>query len=68
MKLFHRNRREYTSDFLADLAKATFGLAIASKLFHDFPLWARVALLICGALFYFVGLWLKPKPLKGEEE
>src|SRR4029077_19951229 len=58
-------RRRFTAHYLADLSKADFAVALASKLFIDLGLWLRVGLTVLGIMFFVAGLFLLPK---GEKE
>ena len=57
-------RREFTARYLADLSKAIFAVALASKLFLELPRWLRVALPVVGVLFFVVAFFLYPKKAK----
>ena len=56
-----RARRKFTAQYLADISKAVFAVALASKLFVDLALWQRVGLTVLGIAFFLVGLFILPK-------
>ena len=58
-------RRKFIANYLADISKAIFAVALASKLFVDLALWLRTILTIAGMVFFVVGLFVLPK---GERE
>ena len=65
MKIITNARREFTARYLADLSKAIFAVALASKLFVDLTRWLRITLTLLGAVFFVAALIIHPK---GEKE
>lgn len=61
MAVIDEARREFTSRYLADLSKAIFAVALASKLFVDLPQWLRFALPSVGLLLFLIAFCLYPK-------
>lgn len=40
--IIDQTRREFTARYVADISKAIFAVALASKLFVDLPVWLRL--------------------------
>lgn len=54
-------RREFTARYLADLSKAIFAVALASKFFLELPWWLRVLLPLLGLLLFVIAFFLYPR-------
>ena len=59
-------RREFTARYLADLSKAIFAVALASKFFLDLRPELRIALPILGCLFFMAAYFLCPTKRRDE--
>ena len=65
MRIIDKNRKEFTARYLADISKAIFAVALASKLFVELAVWIRITLPILGFLIFAIAFFIQPK---GEEK
>ena len=54
-------RREFTAGYFADLSKAIFAVALASKFFIDLRTWLRVLMPSIGLFFFIAAFLIHPK-------
>ncbi len=59
--LFDRTRREFMARYLADVSKAIFAVALASKFFIDLINWMRILLPVAGLAFFVIAFLMQPK-------
>ncbi len=53
-------RREFTARYLADISKAIFAVALASKFFFDLAVPLRIILPIAGLIFFAIAFFIQP--------
>ncbi len=53
-------RREFTARYLADISKAIFAVALASKFFIDMAVWLRISLPVAGIMFFTTAFFMQP--------
>ena len=61
MEIIERKRREFVARYLADISKAIFAVALASKLFIDLAQWLRITLPILGFTLFIIAFFIQPK-------
>ena len=59
--IIDETRRKFTAQYFADLSKAVFAVALASKLFGDLAVWLRVGLALLGVAFFVLAFFINPK-------
>ena len=58
--IFNDVRREFMARYLADLSKAVFAVALASKFFFDLTIPLRIILPIAGLIFFAIAFFIQP--------
>jgi len=61
MAILDEARREFTARYLADISKAIFAVALASKLFIELVPWLRISLPILGVALFVVAFFIQPR-------
>ena len=61
MMIITDRRKEFIARYFADISKAIFAVALASKLFVELTLWLRISLPIAGVSFFILAILLLPK-------
>ena len=58
--IFDDARREFMARYLADLSKAVFAVALASKFFFELSVPLRIILPIAGLIFFTIAFFIHP--------